>query len=69
MKKAQNLCSIETSRRAFLGTRVSELRVTFMFLQPDSEVESMKKQEEKFFTELCSTVLKTGVEGQRRLVN
>jgi len=29
----------------------------------------MKKLEETFFNELCSTVLKTGVEGQRRLVN
>src|SRR5215467_9938511 len=41
----------------------------YVHLQPDSEVESMKKLEEKFSNELCSTVLKTGVEGQRRLVN
>jgi len=37
--------------------------------QPDSEVESMKKLEEAFFGELCSTVLKTGVEDQSESVN
>ena len=29
----------------------------YVHLQPDSEVESMKKLEQTFFSELCSTVL------------
>ncbi len=41
----------------------------YVHLQPDSEVESMKKLEETFFSELCSTVLKTRVEGQKGMVN
>jgi integrase len=41
----------------------------YVHLQPDSEVESMKKLEAAFFGELCSTVLKTGVEGQTERVN
>jgi integrase len=41
----------------------------YVHLRPDSTVESMKMLEETFFSELCSTVLKTEVEGQRRLVN
>jgi hypothetical protein len=36
---------------------------------PETEVESMKKLEETFFSELCSTVLKTKVEGQKGMVN
>jgi integrase len=34
----------------------------YVHLQPDSEIESMKKLEEGFFGELCSTVLKTDKE-------
>jgi len=41
----------------------------YVHLQPDSEVESMKKLEETFFSELCSTVLETRVEGQKEMVN
>ena len=41
----------------------------YIQLQPDSEVGSMKKLEERFLGELCSTVLKTGVELQQELVN
>ena len=41
----------------------------YVHLQPDSEVESVKKLEEAYFGELCSTVLKTGVEGQSEFVN
>jgi integrase len=39
----------------------------YVHLQADSEVESMKQLEETFFNELCSTVLKTGVEGQAKV--
>jgi len=56
--------------QSFLGhASIGITSDVYVHLQPDSEVESMKKLEEKFFSELCSTVLKTGVEGQRRLVN
>ena len=41
----------------------------YVHLQPDSEIGSMGKLEEAFFGELCSTVLKAGVEGQSELVN
>jgi integrase len=41
----------------------------YVHLQPDSEVESMKKLGETYFGELCSTVLKTEVEGQKGMVN
>jgi hypothetical protein len=41
----------------------------YVHLQPDSEVESMKKLEETFFSELCSSVPKTRVEGQKGMVN
>ena len=41
----------------------------YVHLQPDSEVELMKKLEETFFGALCSTVLKTEVEGQKAMLN
>ncbi len=56
--------------QGFLGH--SSIGITsdvYVHLQPDSEVESMKKLEENFFSELCSTVLKTRVEGQKGMVN
>jgi len=56
--------------QSFLGH--SSIGITsdvYVHLQPDSEVESMKKLEETFFSGLCSTVLKTGSEGQSKLVN
>jgi integrase len=56
--------------QGFLGH--SSIRITsdvYVHLQPDSAVESMKKLEETFFGELCSTVLKTRVEGQKGMVN
>ena len=56
--------------QGFLGH--SSIGITsdvYVHLQPDSEVESMKKLEETFFSELCSTVLKTRVEGQKGMVN
>jgi integrase len=56
--------------QGFLGH--SSIGITsdvYVHLQPDSEVESMKKLEETFFGELCSTVLKTEVEGQKGMVN
>jgi integrase len=56
--------------QGFLGH--SSIGITsdvYVHLQPDSEVESMKKLEQTFFSELCSTVLKTEVEGQQVLVN
>jgi integrase len=56
--------------QGFLGH--SSIGITsdvYVYLQPDSEVGSMKKLEETFFSELCSTLLKTGVQGQRGLIN
>jgi integrase len=56
--------------QGFLGH--SSIGITsdvYVHLQPDSTVESMKKLEEAFFSELCSTVLKTGIETQPGLVN
>jgi site-specific recombinase XerC len=56
--------------QSFLGR--SGIGITsdvYVHLQPDSEVASMEKLEESLFGELCSTVLKTGVEGQSELVN
>ncbi|PYX12279.1 MAG: hypothetical protein DMG84_22090 [Acidobacteria bacterium] len=56
--------------QGFLGH--SSIGITsdvYVHLQPDSEVESMKKLEQTFFSELCSTVLKAEVEGQQVLVN
>jgi integrase len=56
--------------QGFLGH--SSIGITsdvYVHLQPDSEVESMKKLEESFFGDLCSTVLKTRVEGQKEAVN
>ena len=41
----------------------------YVHLKPDSEIGSVEKLEESFFGELCSTVLKTGVEGKSGLVN
>jgi integrase len=56
--------------QSFLGhASIGITSDVYVHLQPDSEVESMKKLEQTFFSELCSTVLKTGVEGPRRLVN
>jgi integrase len=56
--------------QSFLGH--SSIGITsdvYVHLQPDSEVESMKKLEEAFFSELCSSVFKTGAKGQSELVN
>jgi integrase len=56
--------------QGFLGH--SSIGITsdvYAHLQPDSEVESMTKLEETFFGELCSTVLKTEVEGHKGMVN
>jgi integrase len=56
--------------QSFLGH--SSIGITsdvYVHLQPDSAVESMKRLEETFFSELCSTVLKTGPEGQQMVVN
>jgi integrase len=56
--------------QSFLGhASIGITSDVYVHLQPDSEVESMKKLEQTFFTELCSTVLKTGAEGRRELVN
>lgn len=56
--------------QTFLGhASVGIASDVYVHLQPDSEVESMKKLEETFFSELCSTVLKTGVEDQKGIVN
>ena len=56
--------------QSFLGhASIGITSDVYVHLQPDSEVESMKKLEETFFTELCSTVLKTRVEGQKGMVN
>jgi integrase len=56
--------------QSFLGhASIGITSDVYVHLQPDSEVESMKKLEETFFSELCSTVLKTRVEGQKRMVN
>jgi integrase len=40
----------------------------YVHLQPDSEIESMKKLEQGFFGELCSTVLKTRDEDSERSI-
>ncbi|MGD0214897.1 MAG: hypothetical protein ABSB87_16845 [Terriglobales bacterium] len=56
--------------QGFLGH--SSIGITsdvYVHLQPDSEVESMKRLEEAFFSELCSTLLKPRVEGQKETVN
>ena len=56
--------------QTFLGhASIGIMSDVYVHLRPDSTVESMKMLEETFFSELCSTVLKTEVEGQRRLVN
>lgn len=56
--------------QGFLGH--SSIGITsdvYVHLQPDSEVESMKKLEQTFFSELCSTVLKTEVGDEVATVN
>ena len=56
--------------QSFLGhASIGITSDVYVHLQPDSTVESMKKLEQTFFSELCSTVLKTKVEGQQSLVN
>ena len=56
--------------QSFLGhSGIGITSDVYVHLQPDSEIESMKKLEETFFGELCSTVLKTEAEGQSELVN
>ena len=48
-------------KKSFLGhASIGITSDVYVHLQPDSEVESMKKLEETFFSELCSTVLKPG---------
>jgi len=56
--------------QSFLGH--SSIGITsdvYVHLQPDSAMESMKRLEESFFGELCSTVLKTRCENRSELVN
>jgi integrase len=56
--------------QSFLGhSGIGITSDVYVHLRPDSEVESMKKLEEAYFGELCSTVLKTGSEGQSERVN
>ena len=56
--------------QSFLGqANIGITGDVYVDLQPDSEVESMKKLEETFFSELCSTVLKTKAKGQEGMVN
>jgi site-specific recombinase XerD len=56
--------------QSFLGhASIGITSDVYVHLQPDSEVKSMKKLEETFFSELCSTGLKTRVEGQEGMVN
>jgi site-specific recombinase XerC len=56
--------------QSFLGqANIGITGDVYVDLQPDSEVESMKKLEETFFSELCSTVLKGGGEVQKAMVN
>jgi len=56
--------------QSFLGhASIGITSDVYVHLQPDSEVESMKKLEETSFGELCSTVLKTRVDGQKGMVN
>lgn len=56
--------------QSFLGhASIGITSDVYVHLQPDSEVESMKKLEETFFSELCSTVLRTRGEGQKGMVN
>ena len=56
--------------QSFLGhASIGITSDVYVHLQPDSEVESMKKLEETFFSALCSTVLKDASKGQSRLVN
>jgi hypothetical protein len=63
---AQDVTGDLKQTQAFLGH--SSIGITsdvYVHLQPDSEVQSTKKLEETFFSELCSTVLKTRVAGQK----
>jgi len=56
--------------QSFLGH--SSIGITsdvYVHLQPDSAVESIKKLEDSFFGDLCSTVLKTANGSQSELVN
>jgi integrase len=56
--------------QSFLGhSGIGITSDVYVHLQPDSEIESMEKLEGAFFNELCSTVLKTRLEGQPDLVN
>ena len=56
--------------QSFLGhSGIGITSDVYVHLQPDSEIESMKKLETAFFGELCSTVLKTGGDGQSERVN
>jgi len=56
--------------QSFLGhSGIGITSDVYVHLQPDSEIESMKKLEEGFFGELCSTVLKTDKEEVSKAVN
>ena len=56
--------------QSFLGhSGIGITSDVYVHLQPDSEVESMKKLEETFFSELCSTCAQDRGEGQKRMVN
>ena len=56
--------------QSFLGhSNIGTTGDVYVHLQPDSSVEAMKKLEQAFFNDLCSTVLKTDKEGQQGWVN
>jgi integrase len=56
--------------QSFLGhASIGITSDVYVHLQPDSEVESMKKLEETFFNELCSTCAQPRGEGQKGRVN
>lgn len=56
--------------QSFLGhASIGITSDVYVHLQPDSEVESMRKLEQTFFNELCSTCAQKGVEVQKAVVN
>lgn len=68
--KMQEVTGDLKQTQSFLGqANIGITGDVYVDLQPDSEVESMKKLEETFFSELCSTVLKGGGEVQKAMVN
>jgi len=56
--------------QSFLGhSNIGTTGDVYVHLQPDSSIDAMKKLEQAFFTELCSTVLKKGQGEQQGWVN